>query len=340
MTGKQNNKHLFNPKNERIEYKYRQHVRRVLQRDEKTVLAALKNIRDYEFCTSFAGFEKFNSDVADKYIKDMFNRGLSLSYITDNLRALKEFLRWLERQRGYRSKIDYNHIDYLNVTSNQSRAAKAVQYQKSYKFKDIIATIRQMPDKTDKQRRDRAIVSLQALCALRVSELRTVKMQNLIDEDGHYFIHVTPKDMAVKFAKTRYVNFIPLPDDIIKNVTEWAQYLKSLGFKGGDPLFPVVDNRFGQKNLLEQSIRKAQIKSDTTIRDVFKKAFVSAGFEYIKPHSFRKTIALFAQNQSPAFLNAVRQNLGHDSIDTTLSSYGQLSVVDQRKAINSVAVLE
>ena len=146
--------------------------------------------------------------------------------------------------------------------------------------------------------------------------------------------------MAVKFAKTRYVNFIPLPDDIIKNVTEWAQYLKSLGFKGGDPLFPVVDNRFGQKNLLEQSIRKAQIKSDTTIRDVFKKAFVSAGFEYIKPHSFRKTIALFAQNQSPAFLNAVRQNLGHDSIDTTLSSYGQLSVVDQRKAINSVAVLE
>ena len=176
-------------------------------------------------------------------------------------------------------------------------------------------------------------ISLQALCTLRISELRTVKISNLIEEDGNYFIYITPHNMSVKFAKTRQACFIPLPDDIIANVVEWFEYLKTLGFKDNDPLFPAVDNRFTETNLLRQTMRKDGIKSDTTIRDVFKKAFEAAGFEYINPHSFRRTIVQYAQTQSPVFFNAVRQNLGHSSIDTTLSSYGHLSDLDQRNII-------
>ena len=334
---KKDKQHIrFNPANERIKYKYRQHLRRIGQRDEKTVLAALKHIRDFEIFLDFAGFDKFNDHIADKYIQGMFCAKLSLSYITDNIRALKDFLNWLERQRGYRSKINYNHIDYLNISKNQRKEAKAMEYQKAYKYDQIIHTIRIMPDKTDKESRDKAIVSLQALCTLRISELRTVKLKSLIEEDGRYFIHVCPKSMSVKFAKTRHAVFIPLPDDIIANVIQWRDYLRSLGFKDADPLFPKVDNHFTRTNLLEQNIRKEEIKSDTTIRDIFKSAFETAGFEYIKPHSFRKTLARYAETQSPAFLNAVRQNLGHSSIDTTLSSYGQLSAAAQREIINQV----
>jgi len=279
------------------------------------------------------GFEGYSGDVADKYIQSLFQRRLSMSFISDNIRCVREFLQWLERQNGYRSKIDYNQIDYLNISRNQQTTAKAVEYQKSYKFEEIIKTIRAMPDKTDKERRDRAIISLQALCGLRISELRTVKMKSLIEEGGHYFVYVSPKNMDVKFAKTRQVNFMPLPDDIIANVIQWRDYLKTLGFKDNAPLFPAVDNRFTQTNLLEQTIRKNEIKSDTTIRDVFKKAFEAAGFECIKPHSFRRTMARYAEYQSPAFLNAIKQNLGHTSIDTTLSSYGNLSDAEQRRVI-------
>jgi integrase/recombinase XerD len=334
MTDKTNAQ--FNKYNERIKYKYRQHLRRVSQKDEKTVLAELKHIRDFEIFINFAGFETFNEHVADKYIQGMFNANKSLSYISDNVRILKDFLRWLERQRGYRSKIDYNQIDYLNISRNQRSTAKAVEYQKAYKFTEIIKTIRQVPDKSEKNKRDRALISLQALCALRIGELRTVKIKSLIEEDGLYFIYVCPKDMCVKFAKTRCANFMPLPGDIVDNVISWRDYLLSLGLKGADPLFPKVDNRFTQENLVAQSIRNEEIKPDTTIRDIFKKAFENAGYEYIKPHSFRKTLARYAESQSPAFLNAVRQNLGHSSIDTTLSSYGQLSMAEQRNNIASV----
>ena len=293
----------------------------------------MKHIRDFERFIDFRGFEFFNADVADKYIQAMFSAELSLSYITDNIRALKDFLNWLERQRGYRSKIDYNHIDYLNISKNQRREAKAGLYQKSYSYDQIIKAIRNMPAENDREMRDKAMVSLQALCALRISELRTVKLQNLIEEDGSYFIHVSPKNMEVKFAKTRQVVFVPLPKDIIENVIHWRDKLLALGFKPNDPLFPAIKMSFNEQNLLENTLQTNSIKSDTTIRNIFKACFTNAGFEYLRPHSFRKTIARYAQKQSPEFLNAVRQNLGHSSIDTTLNSYGQLSNYDQRRVI-------
>ncbi len=326
-------KSRFNPVNERMKYKYRIHLRRVGQRDEKTIMAALKNIRQFERFIKFSGFDAFNEAVADKYVQSLFARNLSLSFITDNLKVLRDFLKWLERQKSYRSKINYNHIDYLNISYNQRKTAKASEYQKAYKYEQLILMIRAMPEITDRQRRDKAMISLQALCALRISELRTVKIKSLIEEDGAYFIYVCPKNMKTKFAKTRMVVFVPLPEDIKVNVLRWRDHLLKLGFKDNDPLFPVIDNSFNAQNLLEQEIRKVEIQSDTSIRAVFRRAFESAGLAYINPHSFRKTLARFAQTQSPAFLNAVRQNLGHSSIDTTLNSYGQLSDADQRRII-------
>ena len=183
--------------------------------------------------------------------------------------------------------------------------------------------------------RDKAMVSLQALCALRISELRTVKLQSLIEEDGVYFIHVTPKNMQVKLAKTRQVVFVPLPEDIIGNVIQWRDRLIVLGFKQSDPLFPAITSSFNERNLFESQLQTSGIKSGTTLRNIFKTCFTNAGFEYLNPHSFRKTHARFAQTQKPEFLNAVRQNLGHSSIDTTLSSYGHLSELDQRRVIVS-----
>jgi len=113
----------YNPANERMKYKYRVHLRRALKRDDKTITAVLKHVRDHEIFMDFVGFEAFDDDVADKYTRHMTSAKLSLSFINDNVRALRDFLRWLERQRGHKSKINYNHIDYLNLTNNQRNTA-------------------------------------------------------------------------------------------------------------------------------------------------------------------------------------------------------------------------
>jgi integrase/recombinase XerD len=229
--------------------------------------------------------------------------------------------------------------DYLNLSNNQRNTAKAGEYKKAYKIKQILTAIRTMPEKANKDKRDRAIISLQALCALRVDELRAVKLKS-IEEDGQYFVYVSPKDMGVKFAKTRHAHFFPLPQDIANNVTSWRDCLVSLGFTPNDPLFPKIDSRFGKDSLLEKTIVREGIKSNTTIREIFKKAFTAVGYEYIRPHSFRHTWARYAETKSPAFLNTVRQCLGHESIDTTLNSYGQSSLAEQRRVIASVKLAD
>ncbi len=139
--------------------------------------------------------------------------------------------------------------------------------------------------------------------------------------------------MIVKYAKTRQADFMPLPQDIKNNVMTWLNYLTSIGFTAKDPLFPQFASQFNQSNLLENTITHTEIKSNTTIRGIFENTFMTAGYEYLRPHSFRHTMIRFAEKQSPEFLNAVRQSLGHSSIDVSFNSYGQLSEGEQRARI-------
>jgi integrase/recombinase XerD len=339
MNNKENH-HLKNPINERLKFEYELYLKRAIKKDEKTTTEMLKCLREFDLFTNFAGFEAYNNAQADKYINYLFDQKYSLSYIDSSVRELKGFLTWLERKKGWRSKINYEDIGYLNISSNQRREAKAPEYKKSHSYEDIIFVIRQMPYKEIINIRNRALISLNALCSLRISELRTVKIKSLIMEDGKYFIYVNPKDMEVKFAKTRYADFIQLPQDIVDNVINWRDYLISRGFKNKDPLFPKIPNSFNQPNLLESKLLKEGIKQNSSIIDVFKKAFIDAGLEYINPHSFRRTRVKFAMKQSPEYLNATRQSLGHKNIDTTLVSYGDLSIDDQRKIIGNIEVVK
>jgi len=108
-----------------------------------------------------------------------------------------------------------------------------------------------MPSNTMIERRNKAIISLNALCALRINELRTVKLKNLIQEDGKCFVDVNPKYIESKFAKSREADFMQLPQDIFDNIISWKSELLKIGFNDKDPLFPKIPSNFNQLNLLE-----------------------------------------------------------------------------------------
>jgi hypothetical protein len=63
----------LNPSNERVKFNYRKHLSPVGQKDEKTVMAALKSIRYFETFIDFAGFKTFNDQVADKFIEHILS---------------------------------------------------------------------------------------------------------------------------------------------------------------------------------------------------------------------------------------------------------------------------
>jgi integrase/recombinase XerD len=151
--------------------------------------------------------------------------------------------------------------------------------------------------------------------------LKNIKFDNIAN---NWFVYVSPKNMAVKFAKVRHAYFMSWSDDIRDNVLRWVKKLRELGWTDDAPVFPALYDDFGQSDLLQTVHTPTEIKSGTTIIKVFKDAFTGAGLPYYRPHSFRDTIAIWSElNGTPAFFNAVSQSLGHSSPKTTFSIYGK-----------------
>jgi integrase/recombinase XerD len=66
---------------------------------------------------------------------------------------------------------------------------------------------------------------------------------------------------------------------------------------------------------------------------------VGAGLPYFNPHSFRKTLAQLGEKlcRTPEQFKAWSQNLGHEKVLTTFSSYGEVAVERQREIIRELA---
>ena len=75
-----------------------------------------------------------------------------------------------------------------------------------------------------------------------------------------------------------------------------------------------------------QSVESAHGVPVNQARAVFKEAFTKAGLPYFNPHSFRSTIVQLGQLKckTPEAFKAWSQNLGHESVLTTLYSYGEV----------------
>jgi integrase/recombinase XerD len=68
-------------------------------------------------------------------------------------------------------------------------------------------------------------------------------------------------------------------------------------------------------------------RNASAIRRIFRKAFEHAGLPYFNPYSFRKTLAALAERlcSTPEEFKAWSQNLGHEDVLTTFSSYGTVA---------------
>jgi len=83
---------------------------------------------------------------------------------------------------------------------------------------------------------------------------------------------------------------------------------------------------------------RAHWSNATPIRTIFKEAFSSAGLAYANPHSFRKTLAQLSERlcRTPEEFKAWSQNLGHEQVLTTFSSYGQVASNRQAELIRQL----
>jgi integrase len=338
-----------NPQNERIKRRYFTYLVEAKGFGESSLDGIAKAMSRFETYTKFRDFKAFHIEQAKGFKASLSEQmslrtkdRLSKATLYATLSALKRFFVWLAAQPGYKSRISYSDAEYFNLSAKETRIAKSHRDEQVPTLEQIRHVIRMMPTGTEIERRDRAIVAFSILTGARDGATASLKLKHV--DIGQGRIDQDARQVKTKFSKSFATWFFPVGDDIHQIVVEWVHELRQEKLWGlDDPLFPATKIVVGDGRHFEASgLDRRHWSSAGPIRKIFKVAFGAAGLAYFNPHSFRKTLALLGGQicKSPEEYKAWSQNLGHENVLTTFSSYGDVARQRQAEIIRSLGKSE
>jgi integrase/recombinase XerD len=207
----------------------------------------------------------------------------------------------------------------------------------------VLHVVKNLPEDTDIKKRNRALIAFIALTGTRDGAVVSLRLKHF--DLARNLVIQNPNEVKTKFSKRICAYLLPIDDRLTTIFLDWVTYLRTkLLFGNDDPLFPKTamaldaDNCFKPANLSREFWANA-----TPVRDIFRAAFAAAGLPYYSPHTFRRMLMQIAYQRklAPAQLKAWSQNLGHESLLTSLTSYGTIPLEMQGRLIaESVAAPE
>jgi integrase len=336
----------YNPENERIKRAYFTHLRAARGISEATIDAVSKAIHRFESSTAFRSFKKFHIEQAiafrrrlDEAVASGTEKPLSKATILQTLNAMRAFALWLAEQPGYRSRIRYSDADYFRLSEKDTRIAKAAQPRPVPTPEQIESALSTMPVGTDIERRNRAVVAFTWLTGVRDGALASLKLKHVSLAESR--VNQDPREVKTKNSKAQVTTFFPVGGSARRIVEEWVEFLTKERLWGrDDPLFPATliaqrpDCQFQAAGLARKHWRSAG-----PIRAIFKDVFEAAGLPAFNPHSFRHALALLGEStcRTPEEFKAWSQNLGHEQVLTTFTSYGEVSPYRQAEIMKALA---
>ena len=333
-----------NAANERMKRQYFAYLAEAQGHSEQSIDAVAKAISRFEAYTRYKDFKAFHIEQAKAFKRDLADqRGhrsgepLSKATLYATLTALKRFFVWLAGQPGYKSRISYSDAEYFNLSAKETRIAKATRPARIPTLEQIRHVIHTMPATTEIERRDRALIAFTILTGARDGAIASFKLGHIDIAEGK--IDQDAREVRTKFSKSFVTTFFPVGDDIRAVVADWVAYLRTEKLWGlDDPLFPATKVAVGDNlRFAAAGLDRKHWSSASPIRQIFKEAFAAAGLPYFNPHSFRKTLALLGGRicRTPEEYKAWSQNLGHDHVMTTFSSYGDVGSYRQAEIIRA-----
>jgi integrase len=338
-----------NANNERIKHKYFAYLKEAKRHSEPTVDASAKALSRFEVYIRRRDFKTFHFQQAIAFKRHLAEeRGqqsgenLSKATLYATLRQLKQFFQWLAREPGYKSRIQYSDAEYFNLSDKDTRIATAQREQMAPTLEQVKHVINTMSASTEIGRRNRALIAFTILTGARDSAIASMKLKhvdliaNSVNQDA--------REVDTKFSKTFVTYFFPVGDEIRRIVAEWVSFLReAMSWGNDDPLFPATRIALGATRQFEVlGLERSHWQSASPIRMIFREAFVSAGLPYFNPHSLRNTLVQLGQEicRSPEQYKAWSQNLGHEKVLTTLTSYGQVRCQRQAEIMRGFATLQ
>jgi len=334
-----------NPQNERIKRQYFAYLKEAKRYSEPTVDAAAKAMNRFEDYNRFRDFKAFHYEQAVAFKRHLAEQTgqrsgekLSKATLYATLTQLQKFFFWLAGQPGYR-KLNYSDADYFNLSDKDTRIATAHREQRSPTLEQVQHVIQTMPAATEIERRNRALVAFALLTGARDSAIASMKLKHidLVERS----VYQDARDVKTKFSKSFVTYFFPVGDEITSVFVDWANFLVREKLWGGaDPLFPATAIALGESQHFEAvGLDRKHWSNATPIRTIFRRAFEGADLPYFNPHSLRKTLARLGEQRckTPEEFKAWSQNLGHEGVLTTFTSYGDVREDRQGEIIRRLA---
>jgi site-specific recombinase XerC len=336
----------LNSANERLKHAYVSYLRDARQLGEHSIDQALKALERFEAHTRRRSFREFRIEQAVSFKKHLAGlntaRGdgkLSKATVTRTLHALRDFVGWLSDQRGFRNRISRTDADYFRPSRRDEAVARAPRQHAVPSLSQIRAMLAVLPDATPVDRRNRAVVAFTIVTGARDNATASARLKHLDLADRQFFQDA--REMRVKFGKTFPTWFFPVGEDFVEEVAAWQRELETQhGFGPNDPLFPKTEVTFSSSGEPLPARLGSQCWANAEpIRKVFKDACAAAGLPHFRPHSFRHALAQLGGHvcTTAAEYKAWSQNLGHDGVLVTLTSYGTLPSYTQRELIAAMA---
>jgi len=334
-----------NAENERIKRAYFTHLKAARGLSEASIDSVAKAIHRFESSTGFRSFKKFHVEQAiafrrrlDEAVAARTQMPLSKATMLQTLNAIRAFILWLAEQPGYRSRIRYSDADYFRLSEKDMRIAKAPQQRQIPTPEQIESLLSAMPAGTDIEQRNRALIAFTWLTGVRDGALASLKVKHVnlaeakVDQD--------PREVKTKNSKAIVTTFFPIGGPARQIVEDWIEFLvKECLWGRDDPLFPAtLIEHSSDRQFRASGLARKHWSSAAPIRAIFKDAFQAAGLPVFNPHSFRHTLAILGESicKTPEQFKAWSQNLGHEQVLTTFTSYGAVSAHRQADIIKSL----
>lgn len=331
-----------NPTNERLKHRYFQWLRNARQMADKSVEQVAMALDRFEEFTNRRDFKSLRVEQAEPFKKHLAKlegqrsgERLRKATINSTLYAMRDFVRWLADQRGYRTRLVRTDADYFNPSRHDVAIARGSKPMKVPSLEQMDALVASMPTETTIDRRNRAIVALITLTGARDDAVASLRMGDLDLDDRQLF--QDSHHVRTKFRKAFPTWLLDVGGPHAEIVVAWKHELQNdHGFEPSAPLFPKTEVTFGPDGSTPTARLGTECWANADpIRKLFKEACARAGLPDFKPHSVRHLVTQLAQRHagSPEAFKSLSQNLGHESVMTTLTSYGTVPAYRQREII-------
>jgi integrase len=332
----------LNPANERLKHRYFQWLRDAKQMNEKSVEQVAMALDRFECFSSRRDFKQLRAEQAGAFKRHLAKLDgkrsgtpLSKASINSTLYAMRDFVRWLADQKGFRNRLVATDAQFFNPSRHDEAIARSVRPMKVPELAQMEALIAAMPISTIIERRNRAIVALIVLTGARDNAVASLRIGDL--DMGERLLFHDSRHVRTKFRKSFSTWFFPVGDQFVDILDAWVREVSDQ--HGGDPaatLFPKTETHFGREGAsLEPRLGSGGWANADPIRKIFKEACSNAELPDFKPHSIRHMLARIGQERAKTAeeLKAWSQNLGHENMLTTFTSYGTVPEYRQKKVI-------